>query len=233
MDHQSIQKAIDAGQTVLGVEFGSTRIKAVLIRSDHVSIASGSFDWENRFENGVWTYRLEDVWRGLQASYAELSQAVLQKYGRPLTTLGAIGFSGMMHGYLPFDEGGQLLVPFRTWRNTMTGPAAEALTDLFQFNIPQRWSIAHLAQAILNQEPHVASIRHLTTLAGYVHWQLTGEQVMGIGEASGMFPIDSTLNDFDRGGSLSSTRTSPGTRSRGGWPRSCRRCWWPGSRPAR
>ena len=197
MDHQSIQKAIDAGQTFLGVEFGSTRIKAVLIGSDHVSIASGSFDWENRFENGVWTYRLEDVWRGLQASYAELSQAVLQKYGRPLTTLGAIGFSGMMHGYLPFDEGGQLLVPFRTWRNTMTGPAAEALTDLFQFNIPQRWSIAHLAQAILNQEPHVASIRHLTTLAGYVHWQLTGEQVMGIGEASGMFPIDSTLNDFD------------------------------------
>ena len=198
MDHQSIQKAIDDGQTFLGVEFGSTRIKAVLIGPDHVSIASGSFEWENRFEDGVWTYHLDDVWRGLQASYAELSQTVLQKYGRALTTIGAIGFSGMMHGYLPFDEGGQLLAPFRTWRNTMTGPAAEALTELFQFNIPQRWSIAHLEQAILNQESHVASIRHLTTLAGYVHWQLTGEKVMGIGEASGMFPIDSTINDYDR-----------------------------------
>ena len=182
----------------LGVEFGSTRIKAVLIGPDHASIASGSFEWENRFEDGVWTYPLEDVWRGLQASYAELSRAVLQQYGRPLTTIGAIGFSGMMHGYLPFDDGGQLLAPFRTWRNTMTGPAAAALTELFQFNIPQRWSIAHLEQAILNHEPHVASIRHLTTLAGYVHWQLTGQKVMGIGEASGMFPIDSTIHDYDQ-----------------------------------
>ncbi len=198
MNHQDRQKAIAEGRTVLGVEFGSTRIKAVLIGPDHASLASGSHEWENRFEDGVWTYRLEDVWAGLQASYRELSQAVRQHYALPLTTIGAIGFSGMMHGYLPFDQAGGLLAPFRTWRNTMTGPAAEALSDLFQFNIPQRWSIAHLYQAILNNETHVPAIRHLTTLAGYVHWQLTGEKVMGVGEASGMFPIDSTVNDYDQ-----------------------------------
>ncbi len=197
MQPSDIQKAIDTGQTFLGVEFGSTRIKAVLIGPDHAAIAAGSFEWENRFEDGIWTYHLEDVWRGLRDSYRQLRADVQAKYGVELTTIGAIGFSGMMHGYLPFDEGGQLLAPFRTWRNTMTGPAAEALTELFQFNIPQRWSIAHLYQAILNQEPHVASIRHLTTLAGYVHWRLTGQKVMGIGEASGMFPIDSMLNDYD------------------------------------
>ena len=199
MNHQDKQQAIAEGRTVLGVEFGSTRIKAVLIGPDHASLASGSHEWENRFEDGIWTYHLDDVWAGLQASYRELSQAVRQQYDVPLMTIGAIGFSGMMHGYLPFDQDGGLLAPFRTWRNTMTGQAAEALSDLFQFNIPQRWSIAHLYQAILNGEPHVPAIRHLTTLAGYVHWQLTGEKVMGVGEASGMFPIDSTANDYDRG----------------------------------
>ena len=199
MNHSDTQKAIETGKTFLGVEFGSTRIKAVLIGADHAPIASGSFDWENRFENGVWTYHLEDVWTGLQESYRALSAAVRQTYGVALTTVGAIGFSGMMHGYLPFDAAGSLLAPFRTWRNTMTGPAAEQLTALFQFNIPQRWSIAHLYQAVLNREAHVRDIHFLTTLAGYVHWKLTGEKVLGIGEASGVFPIDSQINDFDKG----------------------------------
>ena len=188
---------MSSGKTALGVEFGSTRIKAVLIGADHRPIASGSYAWENRYENGIWTYRLEDVWAGLQESYRQLSNDVFQQYHTPLTAIGAIGFSAMMHGYLAFDKDEQLLVPFRTWRNTSTGPAAQTLTDLFQFNIPQRWSIAHLYQAILNQEPHVGNISHLTTLAGYVHWKLTGHKVLGIGEASGMFPIDSTTNDYD------------------------------------
>lgn len=193
----TVSRAIERGETVLGIEFGSTRIKAVLIGADHKSLASGSYAWENQYENGIWTYSLADVWAGLQESYRDLSRAVFAQYGVRLQTIGAIGFSGMMHGYLPFDEGGQLLAPFRTWRNTLTGAAAAALTELFQFNIPQRWSIAHLEQALLNREPHVAAIRHLTTLAGYVHWQLTGQKVMGIGEASGMFPIDSTIHDYD------------------------------------
>ncbi len=197
MEINDIRKAIDAGQTALGVEFGSTRIKAVLIGPDHAPIASGSHEWENRFEDGVWTYSLDDVWAGLQDSYRQLSLDVQARYGVALSTVGVLGFSGMMHGYLPFDSADALLAPFRTWRNTMTGDAAGQLTGLFQFNIPQRWSIAHLEQAILNREPHVAAIQHLTTLAGYVHWQLTGQKVLGIGEASGMFPIDSTTNDFD------------------------------------
>ena len=163
----------------------------------HAPIASGSYEWENRYENGVWTYHLEDVWTGLQESYRRLNAEVQEKYGVSLETVGAIGFSGMMHGYLPFDKDDHLLAPFRTWRNTMTGQAAEKLTDLLQFSIPQRWSIAHLYQAILNQEPHVKDISHLTTLAGYVHWKLTGQKVMGIGEASGMFPIDSKTNNYD------------------------------------
>jgi len=198
MNRNDTQKAIERGKTALGIEFGSTRIKAVLIGEDHTSLASGSCEWENRYENGVWTYRLEDVWAGLQESYRKLSSEVLEKYNTPLQTIGAIGFSGMMHGYLPFDKDGNLLVPFRTWRNTITGQAAEKLTALFQFNIPQRWSVAHLYQAILNKEPHVRDIHHQTTLAGYVHWKLTGQKVMGIGEASGMFPIDSTINDYDQ-----------------------------------
>jgi sugar (pentulose or hexulose) kinase len=197
MNQNDIQKAIESGKTVLGIEFGSTRIKAVLIGEDHMPIASGSYDWENRYENGVWTYSLEDVWVGLQGSYRKLTQEVSEKYNTPLKTIGAIGFSGMMHGYMAFDKAGSLLAPFRTWRNTITGQAAEKLTDLFQFNIPQRWSIAHLYQAILNKEPHVKDISHQTTLAGYVHWKLTGQKAMGVGEASGMFPIDSKTNDYD------------------------------------
>ena len=189
--------AIESGKTVLGIEFGSTRIKAVLIDQEHKSLASGSYAWENQYENGIWTYSIDDVWTGLQASYRELSQAVDDQYGVRLRTVGAIGFSGMMHGYMAFDKDGNLLVPFRTWRNTITGEAAEQLTDLFQFNIPQRWSIAHLYQAILNKEPHIKDISHLTTLAGYVHWKLTGKQVLGIGEASGVFPINSTTNNYD------------------------------------
>ncbi len=198
MNRNDIQKAVESGQIVLGIEFGSTRIKAVLIGEDHMPIASGSHDWENRYENGVWTYSLEDIWTGLQDSYRKLRDEVWEKYNTSLQTLGAIGFSAMMHGYMAFDKNGNLLVPFRTWRNTITGQAAEKLTDLFQFNIPQRWSIAHLYQAILNKELHVKEISHLTTLAGYVHWKLTGQKVLGIGEASGMFPIDSQTNDYDQ-----------------------------------
>ncbi|MBE2201100.1 MAG: FGGY-family carbohydrate kinase [Anaerolinea sp.] len=197
MNRNDTQKAIESGKTVLGIEFGSTRIKAVLIGEDHMSIASGSYEWENQYENGIWTYSLEEVWAGLQASYQKLSNEVFENYNTPLQTIGAIGFSGMMHGYMAFDKDGNLLVPFRTWRNTITGQAAEELTDLFQFNIPQRWSIAHLYQAILNKEPHVGNISFLTTLAGYVHWQLTGNKVLGVGEASGVFPINSETNDYD------------------------------------
>jgi sugar (pentulose or hexulose) kinase len=198
MDKNEIKKAIESGKTALGIELGSTRIKAVLIAEDHSPIASGSHEWENQYENGVWTYSLEAAWNGLQDCYRNLSKDVSEKYGLTLTTVGSIGFSAMMHGYLPFDNDGKQLVPFRTWRNTMTGQAAEKLTDLFQFNIPQRWSIAHLYQAILNKEAHVKDISHQTTLAGYVHWKLTGQKVMGVGEASGMFPIDSTINDYDK-----------------------------------
>jgi sugar (pentulose or hexulose) kinase len=198
MNQSNIQKAIESGKTVLGIELGSTRIKAVLIGEDHTPIASGSHEWENRYENGVWTYSLEDVWKGLQISFRNLSNEVLAKYNTSLQAIGAIGFSAMMHGYMAFDRNGNLLVPFRTWRNTITGQAAEKLTDLFQFNIPQRWSIAHLYQVILNREPHVKDISHLTTLAGYVHWKLTGQKVLGVGEASGMFPIDSKTNDYDQ-----------------------------------
>ncbi len=197
MNQKDIQKAIESGKTVLGIELGSTRIKAVLIGEDHMPLASGSHEWENQYENGVWTYSLEAVWKGLQESYQNLNKDVSEKYGVTLKTIGSIGFSAMMHGYMAFDKDGKLLVPFRTWRNTMTGQAAEKLTDLFQFNIPQRWSIAHLYQALLNKESHVKDISHQTTLAGYVHWKLTGQKVLGIGEASGMFPIDSKINNYD------------------------------------
>jgi len=199
MNRNDTLKAIESGKTALGIEFGSTRIKAVLIGEDHTPIASGNHEWENQYKNGIWTYSLEDVWRGLQESYRNLSHEVFEKYNTPLQTIGAIGFSGMMHGYMAFDKEGNQLVPFRTWRNTITGQASEELTDLFQFNIPQRWSMAHLHQAILNREPHVKDISYLTTLAGYVHWKLTGQKVLGIGEASGMFPIDSKTNDYDVG----------------------------------
>jgi sugar (pentulose or hexulose) kinase len=199
MARNDTQKAIESGKAVLGVEFGSTRIKAVLVGEDHTPLASGSYAWENRYENGLWTYPLADVWTGLQESYRQLTTEVSKKYdiSVPLKTLGAIGCSAMMHGYLAFDQDGHLLVPFRTWRNTVTGQAAETLTDLFQFNIPQRWSIAHLYQAMLNKEPHIKDISYLTTLAGCVHWRLTGQKVLGVGEASGMFPIDSETLDYD------------------------------------
>jgi sugar (pentulose or hexulose) kinase len=197
MNRNDTQEAINSGKTVLGIEFGSTRIKAVLIGEDHTPIASGSYDWENRYENGIWTYSLEDVWTGLQESYRKLSNEVFENYNTPLRTIGAIGFSAMMHGYMAFDKDGKLLVPFRTWRTTTTAQAATALTELFQFNVPHRWSIAHLYQAILNKEPHIKDISYQTTLAGYVHWKLTGQKVLGVGDASGMFPIDSNINDYD------------------------------------
>lgn len=189
---------IDSSKISLGIEFGSTRIKAVLIDEHYNPITSGSYEWENRYENSIWTYSLDEVWAGLQAAFKAVSESFQAAYNTPLQTVGAIGFSGMMHGYMAFDDAGTLLVPFRTWRNTITGQASEELTKLFQFNIPLRWSIAHLHQAILNQEPHIADVRFITTLAGYVHWQLTGEKVLGVGEASGVFPIDSTTNDYDR-----------------------------------
>ncbi len=193
----NLAKWIEEGRAVLGVEFGSTRIKAVLIGEDHAPIAGGDYTWENRLEDGVWTYHLDEVWTGVQAAYAALVKDVADKYGVALEKLAGLGISGMMHGYLPFDTEGRQLAPFRTWRNTITGEAAEELTKLLGFNIPQRWSIAHLYQAILNGEEHVKDIARLTTLAGYVHYMLTGRHVMGVGEASGMFPIDSSINDYD------------------------------------
>lgn len=198
-DQEKIKAAIDSGGTYLGLELGSTRIKAVLIDSAHQPVASGSQMWENTLAEGIWTYRLEDIWNGVRHCYAKLADDVWKRYGTELTTLGAAGFSGMMHGYMAFDKNNNLLVPFRTWRNTNTGAASAALTDLFQFNIPQRWSIAHLYQAILNGETHVPDISYLTTLAGYIHWQLTGQKVLGVGDASGMFPIDSATGQFDTG----------------------------------
>ena len=190
---------MDLKKTVLGIELGSTRIKAVLIDERHLPIAQGDHEWENQLVNGIWTYSMEAIHSGLQDCFARLKADVKEKYGVELTTVGAIGVSAMMHGYLPFDKDGRQLAEFRTWRNTITGPAAEELTALFGFNIPQRWSIAHLYQAILNGEEHVKDIAFLTTLAGYIHWQLTGEKVMGVGEASGMFPIDSGKLDYDEG----------------------------------
>ena len=193
-----IKNDILNGNTALGIEFGSTRIKAVLVGEDNAPIASGAHDWENRLENNIWTYSLEDVWSGLQDSYAKMAQDVKAQYDVELTTVGAIGFSAMMHGYMAFDKNGELLVPFRTWRNTITEEASEKLTEVFKYHIPQRWSIAHLYQAILNKEEHVADIAFQTTLAGYVHWKLTGEKVLGVGEASGMFPIDIETKEFNR-----------------------------------
>jgi len=177
-------------KTYLGIELGSTRIKAVLIGEDYKLIAAGSHDWENRLEDGVWTYHLDDVWAGLQDCFSKLALDVKKHYGLPLPSVGAVGISAMMHGYLVFDKNGDQLVPFRTWRNTITEKAAAELTEKFRFNIPQRWSIAHLYQAVLNGESHVKDIDYITTLAGYVHWKLTGKKVLGIGDASGMFPVD-------------------------------------------
>lgn len=190
---------MDLKKTALGIELGSTRIKAVLIDEHHMPIASGSFDWENKLVDGIWTYSMDNIHTGLQSCYAALKRDVKGKLDVELTTVGAIGVSAMMHGYLPFDKEGKQLTEFRTWRNTMTGPAAAELTERFGFNVPQRWSIAHMYQAMLNGEEHLHDLAFLTTLAGYIHWRLTGEKVVGIGDASGMFPIDSEAMDYDRG----------------------------------
>ncbi len=194
---ENIKSAILEGKTALGIELGSTRIKAVLVGEDCSPIASGAYEWENQLVDGIWTYAIMDVWTGLQNCYGKLAAEVRKEYGVTLARVGSMGVSAMMHGYLPFGKDGKQLAAFRTWRNTTTEQAAAKLSGLFQFNIPQRWSIAHLYQAILNGEAHVKDIAFLTTLAGYVHWKLTGQKVMGVGEASGMFPIDSTINDYD------------------------------------
>ena len=187
---------IREGRTTMGMELGSTRIKAVLIDENHRPIATGSHDWENRLEDGIWTYTLEDIWTGVQDAYRDMAEDVLRQYGETLTTIGAIGFSAMMHGYMVFDKAGKLLVPFRTWRNTITGEASEKLTEVFQYPVPQRWSISHLYQAILNRETHVPDIDYMVTLEGYVHWMLTGRKVLGIGDVAGMFPVDVQAKDF-------------------------------------
>ena len=188
---------MDLKKTVLGLELGSTRIKAVLLDENFQTIASGGYDWENQFVNGIWTYSLEEVHKGLQGCYADLAANVQEKFNIPLTTVGAIGISGMMHGYLAFDEEAHQLAEFRTWRNTITEQAAAELSELFHFNIPQRWSIAHLYQAILNKEEHLPKLRRMFTLCAYIHYLLTGQHVIGIGEASGMFPIDSSSMDYN------------------------------------
>jgi len=187
---------ITSGKAVLGIEFGSTRIKAVLIDEDNRPIASGVHDWENQLADGLWTYSTEAIRYGLQDCYAHLREDVLHRYEVEIETLAAIGISAMMHGYMPFGKDEEILVPFRTWRNTNTGPAAEKLSELFVYNIPLRWSISHLYQAILNGEPHVKDITYLTTLAGYIHWQLTGEKVLGVGDASGMLPVDPATKNY-------------------------------------
>ena len=192
-----VKQAIIDNKTALGIELGSTRIKAVLIDDNYSPVASGGHDWENRLENGIWTYHLDDVWKGVQGCFRNLADDVKNRYDITLSSVGAIGISAMMHGYLAFDKNGSLLVPFRTWRNTSTEKAAALLTEKFKFNIPQRWSIAHLYQAILNGESHVKYVDFMTTLAGFVHWKLTGEKVLGIDDASGMFPIDSKIKDYD------------------------------------
>ena len=191
------KELIEQGNAVLGIELGSTRIKAVLIDEAHNPIASGGFEWENQLVNGIWTYDLDEAWKGIQNCYQDLKEDVQNKYGVSLKKVASIGISGMMHGYIPFNGKDELLVPFRTWRNTMTEDAVKELSEVFCFNVPQRWSIAHLYQAILSGEAHVSELAYMTTLAGYIHWKLTGEKVMGVGEASGMFPIDAITKDYD------------------------------------
>ena len=185
-------------RTYLGIELGSTRIKSVLINSEFEVLATGSYEWENKLEDGYWTYALDEIWRGLQQSYQSLAEAVQERYGTVLTEVQGIGFSAMMHGYMAFDQSGELLVPFRTWRNATTSQAAKELSEAFQFNIPERWSIAQLYQAVLDHEQHLSEIDYFTTLAGYVHWKLTGKKVIGIGDASGMFPIDSLTKNYNK-----------------------------------
>ena len=188
---------IRAGKTSLGIEFGSTRIKAVLIDDTYTTIAAGDYGWASHLEDGLWSYSQEEIWTGLQTAYSALAEDVENAYGEKLTRVGRIGFSAMMHGYLAFGKDGELLVPFHTWQNTNTSEAHEKLSELFQYNIPERWSIAHLYQAVLNNEEHIGKVDFFTTLAGYVHWKLTGKKVLGVGDASGMFPIDPTTHTYE------------------------------------
>lgn len=191
------KETIQAGKAILGIEFGSTRIKAVLIDGDNKPIAQGSHEWENSLVDGLWTYSIEEIWYGLQDCYADMLKDVKGQYDCVVENLAAIGISAMMHGYMAFDENDKILVPFRTWRNTNTGQAAAKLSELFVYNIPLRWSISHLYQCILEDNSHVKDIKFLTTLAGYIHWQLTGEKVLGVGDASGMLPIDPETKDYN------------------------------------
>ena len=193
----SAKTIIESGKAILGIEFGSTRIKAVLIDTDNNPIAQGSFEWENQLVDGLWTYSIDTIWKGLQDCYADLRKNVKAEYDCEIEQLAAIGISAMMHGYMAFGKDENILVPFRTWRNTNTAKAAAELSELFHFNIPLRWSISHVYQAILNGEEHIDKIDFLTTLAGYIHWQLTGKKVLGVGDASGMLPIDSNTNNYD------------------------------------
>ena len=193
---EKIKQTIESGKAVLGIEFGSTRIKAVLIDENNNPIAQGSHEWENQLVNSLWTYSQEAIWFGLQDCYRDLREDVKNKYGVEIRKLASIGISAMMHGYMPFDKQGNMLAPFRTWRNTTTGEAAAILSKEFDYNIPLRWSISHLYQAILNGEEHVKDLAFLTTLAGYIHWQLTGEKVIGIGDGSGMLPVDPETKNY-------------------------------------
>ncbi len=198
-DSKAIAQAIRDGRTSLGIEFGSTRIKAVLIDDERNTITTGDYGWQSHLVDGLWSYDVDKIWRGLQSVYADVADRVEADYGLKLTRIGQIGVSAMMHGYLAFDADGELLVPFRTWQNTNTSEAHEKLSELFQYNIPERWSIAHLYQAVLDNEPHIGSVRYFTTLSGYVHWKLTGRKVLGIGDASGMFPIDPNTKTYEQG----------------------------------
>ena len=198
MTKEAVAKEIENGLAAVGIEFGSTRIKAVLIDSEKNPAASGGFTWENSLIDGIWTYGLEEIHNGIVTAFAELKKDVQEKYGIKLTKLKALGISAMMHGYLAFDKDNNLLVPFRTWRNTITGQASKKLTELFNYPCPERWSISHYYQAILKKEPHVPQVDFFTTLAGYAHFMLTGKKVLGTGDASGMFPIDANTGDYDR-----------------------------------
>ena len=193
-----VRRSIIDGQTTLGVELGSSRIKAVLVGPDHMALATGGYDWENSYVDGLWTYSLDAVWAGVRSSYTALAADVQRRYDVELRTVGALGVSAMMHGYLAFDSSAELLVPFRTWRNTNTDQASRLLSSRLEYNIPHRWSVAHLFQALLDGEEHLGQVTHLTTLAGYLHNQLTGRQVLGVGDASGMFPIDPATKTYDQ-----------------------------------
>ena len=191
------KQTIEDGKAILGIEFGSTRIKAVLIDEENKPIAQGSHEWENQLVDGLWTYSTEAIWYGLQDCYADLRSNVKKEFDIEIESLAAIGNSAMMHGYMAFNENAEILVPFRTWRNTNTGKAAAELSKLFVYNIPLRWSISHLYQAILDNEEHVKDIKYLTTLAGYIHWQITGQFVLGVGDASGMIPVDPETKTYN------------------------------------